>query len=125
YERSIYTNAFLKGIDNPDCTLIQRVADLRRHEFVARYGDCLTEVCKQLKATAKREKVDSSRSSQSAKDIGLTSTPKSQKRHPAGRHISFGTLMSARMTSRQHSPSSWSRKPSGILPRRRGDHGIP
>src|SRR5690554_1270179 len=54
-ERSIHTCSFLNVQDCTDTTLVQRLAELRRYEYAARYGDYLANVCQRLKTTVRLE----------------------------------------------------------------------
>jgi len=58
-ERDIYTKNFLRGPDGEEqASLIERLAELRRYEFAARYGDYMSHVCQKLKTTAKVYKTE-------------------------------------------------------------------
>lgn len=53
FEESIYTNRFLRGPGNElESTLYDRLSQLRRYEFAARYGDYAKKVCDDVKTAA-------------------------------------------------------------------------
>jgi hypothetical protein len=59
YERSIYYTACLKMARTSDEQMLQeKLLDLQRTAFYARYGDMFTEACRQLKKEAEIQKVD-------------------------------------------------------------------
>lgn len=58
FERDINNQRFLRGPPGSDMSsyLVQRLAELRRYEFAARYGDYMQHVCESLKCNAQAEK---------------------------------------------------------------------
>ncbi|KAK3364306.1 hypothetical protein B0T25DRAFT_529761 [Lasiosphaeria hispida] len=56
YERELYINNALRlPSKHVDTSIMDRLLELRRYEFAARYGDYVGEVCKKLKVKAKEQ----------------------------------------------------------------------
>jgi len=59
YERDIYVCNFLRlPGDQASSDLAERLTELRRYEFAARYGDYLSHVCEKVKAKASENKTE-------------------------------------------------------------------
>lgn len=57
FERDIYTRDFLRcPVDFDGLNLVERLSQLRRFEFAARYGDYLAQICDRLEVTDRTEK---------------------------------------------------------------------
>ncbi|KAF7563899.1 hypothetical protein G7046_g227 [Stylonectria norvegica] len=60
YERTISANILLRQLpnDNVSTDMVEKLSQLRRFEFAARYGDYMAYVCDNLKIQAKAEKTE-------------------------------------------------------------------
>ena len=57
YEKDIYSKRFLRvPSDEAEAGLVDRLSQLRRYEFAARYGDYMSAVCDRLKTKARVER---------------------------------------------------------------------